>query len=162
MSQCVFPGSFDPPTIGHFDLIRRAAAIFDEVVVTVMINRNKKGLIPFEERVAMLKELCRDMPGVTVDTWSGLLAEYMRQRPGSVLIRGVRNEQDFQYEMLSAAVNRQLYPGMETLFFPAGDSVSHVSSSVVKEIAAFGGDYGMFIPAEIKDSIQKWLSKKED
>ncbi len=157
MSMCVIPGSFDPLTLGHVDLIRRAAGIFDSVTVTVMVNKGKAGCIPYEDRVRLIRKACRGIPNVEVELWTGLLADYMRKYPGGVVVRGVRNSSEYENEQTAAAVNRRLYPGMETLLLPASDGWNEVSSSAVREIASFGGDYRPFVPGCIYRELQKWL-----
>ena len=161
MSGCVIPGSFDPVTLGHMDLIRRAAGLFDRVTVTVMVNRGKDGCIPYEDRVRMIRKACAGIPNVEVDLWTGLLADYMRQRPGCVVVRGVRSAGEFEKEQTAAAVNRRLYSGMETLMMPASDGWSEVSSSAVREIASFGGDFRPFVPGCVYRELKKWLKSAE-
>ena len=161
MSSCVFPGSFDPVTRGHMDLIRRAAVIFDQVTVTVMINIHKRGVIAPEKRVELLKKACAGLKNVRVEIWDGLLADYMRrQEPGTAVIRGVRSSVEFEQERNAAAVNRALYPGLETVLLFAGDGMDSVSSSTVREIAAFGGDYRFLIPDQIAKDIDRYLKKE--
>ena len=156
----VFPGSFDPPTRGHLDLIRRAAALCGELTVTVMVNIAKKGAVPAEERVRMLEKACRDIPNVKAERWDGLLADYLREKgAGFAVIRGVRNAAEFEQETAAAALNRALCPGLETILIPAGDGLNQVSSSAVREIAAFGGDYSFLVPAEIRQDIDRYLKK---
>ena len=158
MKYCVFPGSFDPPTRGHLDLIRRAAGMFDRVTVTVMVNVAKTGVIPWEERVRILKKACADIPNVKVELWKGLLADYMRQqKKPAVVVRGVRNAAEYEHEAEAAAVNRMLCPGLETVLIPASEGMNMVSSSTVREIAAFGGSYDFFIPEEIREDIDRYL-----
>ena len=158
MTNCVFPGPFDPPTKGHLDLIRRAAGMFDRVTVTVMVNISKAGVIPYEARAEMLKKACAGIPNVRIDVWKGLLADYVRkQKKKTIVIRGVRNAADFEQEAAAAAVNKALYPGMETVLIPASDGMNQVTSSTVREIAAFGGDYGFLIPEEIREDIDRYL-----
>ena len=160
MVQCVFPGSFDPPTRGHLDLIRRAARLFDRVTVTVMINRAKQGVIPWEERVRMLQKACRDIPNVRVEMWKGLLADYVRQQEGpTAVLRGIRSGAECEQELASAKVNGMLCPGMETILMPAAEGLGLVSSSAVREIASFGGDYRMMVPEEIAADIDVFLRK---
>ena len=162
MSHCIFPGSFDPLTRGHMDLIRRAARLFDRVTVTVMVNRSKAGTIPWEERVRMIQKACRDLPNVRADLWKGLLADYAAaQEEPTVVLRGVRNGTECEQELTSAGVNGLLNPGMETILMPASDGLAQVSSSAVREIASFGGDYGMLVPEEIQEDIDRFLRKNE-
>lgn len=158
MTNCVFPGSFDPPTKGHLDLIRRAAGMFDRVTVTVMVNISKAGVIPYEARAEMLKKACAGIPNVRIDVWKGLLADYVRkQKKKAIVIRGVRNAAEFEQEAAAAAVNKALCPDMETILIPASDGMNQVTSSTVREIAAFGGDYGFLIPEEIRKDIDRYL-----
>lgn len=161
MSSCVFPGSFDPLTNGHLNLILRTAAMYDEVNVTVMVNRSKPGCIPYEERVRMIRKACAEIPNVRVEMWNGLLADYMRKHSGAVVVRGVRNVLEFEQEMNAAAINRRLFPGLETVLIPATDEFEEVSSSAVREIASFGGDYSCFVPACNRNELKKWLKRKE-
>lgn len=163
MSACVFPGSFDPMTCGHLDLIRRAAALFDSVTVTVMQNRSKSGCIPYEERVTMIRNACKELPNVSVELWNGLLADYMRMHPGAAVIRGVRSSAEAEQEISAATINRRLLPGLETILFPASEGLAQVSSSVVREIASFGGDYSDFVPVCNREKLKKWLKpSKQD
>lgn len=158
--NCVFPGSFDPPTAGHLDLIRRASGMFGRVTVAVMVNVAKAGVIPREERVRLLEKMCRDIPNVQVTLWTGLLTEYMRQLDEpAVVIRGVRNEAEYSREAEAAAVNRMLLPGMETLMLPAAEGLNQVSSSTVREIAAFGGKWEFLVPEAIREDIAGYLKK---
>ena len=159
MRGCVFPGSFDPPTRGHLDLIRRASGIFDTVTVTVMVNIHKSGCIPVPERIEMLQKICAGLPNVRVDQWDGLLSEYIRIYPDNVVIRGVRDNGEFETEIRAATINHMLNSRMETLLLPASDDFSRISSSAVREIASFGGDYGFMVPECIRQEIDVWLKK---
>ena len=159
MSTCVFPGSFDPVTTGHMDIIHRAAALFDTVHVTVMINVNKKGAVPVNDRIRLLKKACKPFPNVIIDQWDGLLADYMRASGEKILIRGVRSGSEFEHEYTAALLNRRLNGQAETLLMPADPSLSIVSSSAVREIAAFGGDISGLVPEECLKDIQRLLSK---
>ena len=160
MSHCIFPGSFDPPTLGHRDLIFRAARMFDQVTVTVMVNRSKKGIIPWEDRVRMLRTICQDLPNVQVDLWKGLLADYVRnQEDHAFVLRGIRGAMECEQEMTSARINGQLNPGMETVLMPAADGLAQVSSSAVREIASFGGNYSFLVPEEIREEVAVFLRK---
>lgn len=160
MSSCVFPGSFDPVTRGHLNLISRAAALFDKVTVTVMINIHKAGSIPIAQRIGLLKKACAPYPNVTVDSWDGLLADYMKQKKENILIRGVRSMTEMDQEYQSYAANRLLHAGFETLLFLSDPALTGVSSSAAREIAAFGGDITAFVPAELTKEITALLSKK--
>ena len=161
MSSCVFPGSFDPVTAGHMDIIKRAAAVFDTVCVTVMINVNKQGTIPVEDRIRMLKKACREFPNVQVDRWNGLLADYMREHGEKVLIRGVRGSTEFEHEYTSAVMNRMLNDKFETFLIPSDPKWSAVSSSAVREIMAFGGEIKGLVPDACLKDIREILSKKK-
>ncbi len=159
MSSCVIPGSFDPVTRGHMDLIRRAAAVFDRVTVVVMVNIHKRGCFSPEERVRFLEEACAALPNARVDRWEGLLSGYMREKKETTVLRGVRTAAEYDAETVAAQANRMLNPGMETLLMPAGEGMQWISSSAVREIAAFGGDIRTYIPPECAEEIQRGLSK---
>ena len=159
MSSCVFPGSFDPVTRGHMDVIARAARLFDQVTVAVMINIHKQGSFAPEERIRLLEKACAKLQNVRIVRWEGLLADYMLKSGEKCLIRGVRGTGEFEAETVSAQVNRMLNPEMETLLLPASDGLGCVSSSMVREIAAFGGDVRSYVPAEVAEEIQERLSK---
>ncbi len=143
------------------DLIRRAAGIFDRVTVTVMVNIHKQGTFSPEERIRLLEKACRDLQNVRVDRWDGLLADYMREKGERCLIRGARSTGEFEGEIGAAAVNGQLCPGLETLLMPASAEYSGLSSSAVREIAAFGGDIRPFVPEEIAEEIAGALANKK-
>ena len=160
MSLCIFPGSFDPITRGHLNLIERAAAIFDEVIVTVMVNRSKEGTIPYEERARIIRKACADYPNVRAELWKGLLADYAREHPGSTVVRGIRSASEFSQELQAADMNRKLCPSLETVFLPAAPEWSGLSSSAVREIASFGGDVRPFVPERVCEDILKWLGHK--
>ena len=159
MSSCVIPGSFDPVTKGHMDLIRRAAGIFDRVTVVVMVNIHKRGTFEPEERVRLLEKACGGIPNVRVDRWKGLLSGYMREKGERTVVRGVRSGTEFDAETASAKANRMLNPEMETMLIPAGDGMDWISSSAVREIAAFGGDPRDFVPEECAEEILEGLKK---
>ena len=159
MSSCVFPGSFDPPTRGHLDLIRRAAGVFDRVIVAVMVNVRKQGVIDPRKRTELLEKACADLPNVRVDSWDGLLADYMRKHGERCVVRGARGADEFCREIPSAEANKALHPEMETLLLPADPKLSWISSSAVREIAAFGGDVRPFLPENVAEEIAALLSK---
>ena len=158
MSSCVFPGSFDPVTIGHVDLITRACAIFDHVTVTFMINIHKAGSLPEEKRILMLQKACAALQNVTIESWDGLLADYMKQKGEKTVVRGLRNESDFEQEFSGFQANRILNSQIETLFLPTDPAYAGVSSSIVREIAAFGGDITPFVPKGLSKEITVLLS----
>ena len=161
MSSCVFPGSFDPVTRGHMNLICRAARMFDKVTVTVMVNVHKHGSIPEEKRIALLEKACADLSNVHIDRWNGLLADYMRNRNEKIIIRGIRSAGEFEQEYTASLINRQLNEEVETLLIPADPNLNAISSSAVREIAAFGGKIGHLVPATVMKDIQELLSKQK-
>ena len=156
----MIPGSFDPVTRGHMDLIRRTAQLFDRVTVVVMVNIHKQGTFSTEERVELLRKACRSEANVRVEQWEGLLSEYMRKTGERTVVRGVRNGTEYDGECSAAQANRMLNPRMETLLMPAGDGYQWISSSAVREIAAFGGDIREFIPRECAEEIIRKLSNR--
>ncbi|MGN0746342.1 MAG: pantetheine-phosphate adenylyltransferase [Aristaeellaceae bacterium] len=151
---CVYPGSFDPVTVGHMDVIRRACALFDRVIVAVLHNPAKRGCFPVEERVALIGKACAEMPQVSVDSFDGLLADYMRRTGAQCVVRGLRAVSDFETEQTMAQLNAQLLPGLETVFLMTRPEHGCISSSAVREIAAFGGDVSALVPAEILPEVR--------
>ena len=150
---CVYPGSFDPVTTGHMDVIRRAASLFNEVIVAVMHNVNKRGCFPVEERMALIEKAAAEIPNVRVDKWDGLLVDYVRMSGASCVVRGLRAVSDFESEMTMAQVNAQLLEGMETVFLMTKPEHGCISSSVVREAASFGADISAFVPECIAEEI---------
>ena len=157
----MIPGSFDPVTRGHMDLIRRAAQLFDRVTVVVMVNLRKQGCFSPEERVTHLQKACAYEPNVRIDRWDGLLSKYMWERNERTVVRGVRSATEFDTEFAAAQANRMLNPKMETLLLPAGEGNQWISSSAVREIAAFGGEIRDFVPRECAEEIRQRLSNKQ-
>ena len=160
MVSCVFPGSFDPVTKGHMDLIERAAGLFDHVTVTIMNNIRKTGAIPVRKRADMLRKACAQFPNVRVEVWDGLLAEYMKQNHERIVIRGIRSAAEMDQEMQACAANRKLNPEIETVFLAVNPAMNGISSSAVREIAAFGGDILSFVPPEAAEEIAQLLANK--
>ena len=160
MKTCVFPGSFDPVTLGHMDLIKRAAGLFDRVTVTVMVNVHKRGALDADTRVKLLEKACAGLENVHVDRWEGLLAEYMRRQGETCVIRGIRTTTEMEQELTSARINQLLNPSVETVFLPASEGLNCVSSSAVRELMAFGGNPEPFLPPEVGKEIRNLLSKK--
>jgi pantetheine-phosphate adenylyltransferase len=150
--RAVCPGSFDPVTNGHVDVITRAAALYDELVVAVLVNPGKAGLFDVDERMGLLREAVVDVPNVTVDSFEGLLVDYCRHRGIPVIVKGLRAVGDFEYELQMAQMNREL-AGVETLFMPTAPQVGHLSSSLVKQIARFGGDVSSLVPKAVNDRL---------
>ena len=151
---CVYPGSFDPITVGHLDIIRRAAALFDRVMVAVLHNPAKAGCFPVEERLAMIADACGEIPGVSVGTFDGLLADYVRETGAVAVVRGLRSAADFESEQTMAQINARLLPGLETVFLMAKPEHACISSSAVREIAGFGGDISRFVPEAILPRVK--------
>ncbi len=151
----VFPGSFDPPTRGHEDLIRRAAVLCDTLYVALLINPDKHGFLPQKKRMELLKILCADIPNAVVESHNGLLADYVRMKQADAVVRGVRSAAEMENELPWAAFNRMLYNRFEALYLPARPELRDVSSSMVRQLAAFGGDISPFVPeccaADVKD-----------
>ena len=158
MGLAVCPGSFDPVTNGHLDIVQRASALFDEVVVAVLINKNKRGLFAVEERMELLAETVAHLPNVRIDSWHGLLVDYCRQNDVSVIVKGLRAVSDFDYELQMAQMNQQL-AGVETLFMPTKPLNSFLSSSLVKEVATYGGDVAHLLPENVHARLRKRLAE---
>jgi len=148
-SCCLYPGSFDPVTLGHLDIIRRAAAIFDQVIVGVLHNPDKKGLFPVEKRVEMLKKACASIPNIRVISHSGLLADLTKEMDIPVVVRGIRGMADLESETAMARINHQLNPCLETVFLPAASGKEEISASMVRQLATFGADLSAYVPTEV-------------
>ncbi len=157
MKLAICPGSFDPVTNGHLQIITRAAEMFDRVIVVAMANHNKKPLFSENERVDLLRRATKHLPNVEVDFYDGLLAEYARQKQASVIVKGLRAMSDFEYEFQMALTNRKLNPDVETVFLATEAEHMYLSSSLVKQVAGLGGDITEFVPACIvKDILEKY------
>lgn len=161
MNIAICPGSFDPVTNGHLDIIRRACALFDKVIVVVMVNASKKTLFSLEERTDLLKRATADMENVEVDSFDGLLADYAKLRGAAAVVRGLRAVSDFEYEFQMALTNRKLNPDTETVFLTTKAENLYLSSSLIKQIAGFGGDISDFVPACIMPDILEKLRRNE-
>lgn len=151
----VYPGSFDPVTNGHLDIIERAAQVFDEVIVAVSKNSGKLPLFTFEERVEMLASVLKPYDNVKVDSFYGLTVTYTREQGATAIIRGLRAISDFENEFQMALTNKKLEPGVETIFMMAQADVSFLSSSVVKEVASYGGCVNAFVPALVEQRLRQ-------
>ena len=157
MIRAIYPGSFDPVSNGHLDIIRRAAEKVDELIVAILVNRNKShSLFTVEERMEQLKLVTKDLPNVSIDCFQGLLVDFARQKDAQVIIRGLRAVTDFESEFQMALTNRSLSPNLETFFIPTSVEYLYLSSSTIKEVASFGGDICGMVPCEIK---QAWMDK---
>lgn len=154
---CVYPGSFDPVTNGHLDLIQRGAALFSELVVAVLHNPGKTGRFPIEQRLDMLRRACAHLPNVRFDRFDGLLVDYMKKLDAGIVLRGLRAVTDFESEFQMAQLNHQMAPDVETLFLVTSPEHAYLSSSAVREIGLFGGDIAPFVPACIAQDVQRAL-----
>lgn len=155
----VCPGSFDPVTYGHIDIFSRASKLFDKVVILVSNNITKQPLFTPEERVQMIMDVTADMNNVVIDILDGLLADYVRDIGAQAIVKGLRAVSDFEYEFQMALANKKLYPGAETVFLTTSTENMYLSSSVVKQIASFGGDISSFVPEAIRENIMLRINK---
>lgn len=151
--KVIYPGSFDPVTNGHLDIIERCSNKFGTVVIAVLSNKSKKGLFTVEERISLLKETTKHLPNVEIDSFSGLLTDYVKAKGCSTVVRGLRAVSDFEYEMQMALVNRKTYGEMETLFMVSSAEHVYLSSSIVKEISSYGGEVACFVPKEVENAL---------
>ncbi len=155
MANAIYPGSFDPVTRGHLDIIKRAAKIFDLLTVSVLNNSGKTPLFSVDERVKMLQDACRDIPNVRIDTFSGLTVDYAREMGVDVIIRGLRAITDFEYELQMAQTNRKMLPTVDTIFLTTSLEYAYLSSSIVREVASYGGDIQEFVTPDVAEKIYK-------
>lgn len=153
MKKAIYPGSFDPITFGHIDIMKRSAQIVDELVIGVLNNRAKNSLFSLEERVSMIREMTNDIPNVTVSSFDGLLVDYMKEINATIIIRGLRAVTDFEYELQIAQSNNVQSPEIETIFLTTNLKYSYLSSTIVKEFASYGGDISKFVPEQLIDRI---------
>lgn len=153
--KVIYPGSFDPVTNGHLDIITRCAEKFDEVIISVLSNNKKNSIFTVEERIELIKGSTKHLNNIQVDSFSGLLTEYAKSKECSTIVRGLRAVSDFEYEMQMALVNRKIYPKLETLFMVSSSKVSFLSSSVVKEIASFEGEISCFVPEVVEVALRE-------
>lgn len=160
MKIAVCPGSFDPVTLGHLDIIRRAAKMFDKVIVLVIPNQDKHPMFSLEERADMLRRVTKDIENVVVDSSDGLLVDYLKEQNANIIVKGLRAMSDFEYEFQMALTNRQLYGNAETVFLTTSIELMYLSSSIVKQVAMFGGDISAFVPAEIIEEVYKKAERK--
>ncbi|MDO4977559.1 MAG: pantetheine-phosphate adenylyltransferase [Eubacteriales bacterium] len=160
MSRAIYPGTFDPLTRGHLDIIRRASTIFDTVVVGLLNNSSKNPLFSLEERMDMIKEVTADIPNVEVISFGGLLMHFAQEQKANVILRGIRTGGEFEFELMNAHANKKIAPEVETLFFPCNIDYSCVSSSMVRDVAAFGGEIRDFVPDSIAEKLYKKIGIK--
>ena len=160
MLRAVYPGSFDPVTFGHLDIITRSAKLVDELIVGVLVNNAKSPLFSVEERVKILEKTVENLPNVKVIPFEGLLVEFVRKMEAQMVVRGLRAITDFEYELQMAQTNHKLEPEVETIFLTTSLDYSYLSSSTVKEVAAFGGDISQFVPHIVIERMQEKMDKK--
>lgn len=156
MQIAIYPGSFDPITHGHLDILRTGSEIFDKVIISVLRNPSKQGFLTVEERVNLIKECTKDLPNVEVDSFEGLTVEYAKEKGANVLIRGLRAVSDFEYEMQLSQTNSALNPDIKTVFLTTKPKYNFISSSTIKEILIMGGDIEKFVP----ESVNLYLKSK--
>ncbi|TCT16959.1 phosphopantetheine adenylyltransferase [Natranaerovirga pectinivora] len=155
MRIAVYPGSFDPVTLGHLNIIQRSAKLVDKLIVGVLNNSNKSPLFSVEERVNMLNEVTKDMKNVEIEAFDGLLVEFLKKKNASVIIRGLRAISDFEYELQIAQTNNILDPKIDTIFLVTDVEYSYLSSSIVREVAKYGGDISQLVPEYVKEMFEK-------
>ena len=161
MKTAIYPGSFDPITSGHLNIIRRAASIFDKLIVCVMVNAGKNPMFSLEERVDLMRRVSGDLPNVEIDCSNELLAEYARRRGSCVVVKGLRAVSDFESEFQMALLNRKINPDLDTMFLTADSQYMYLSSSMVKELGAYGGDLSDFLPKEIIPDFQERIESRK-
>ena len=157
----ICPGSFDPITKGHEDIIRRAGTLFDRVIVVVSSNPDKRPIFSLDERVGLIRDVCGDMPNMEVDKFSGLLIDYVRAHKAVAIVKGLRAVSDFDYEFQMALTNKKLNPDCETVFLTTSAENMYLSSSIVKQVAQFGGDISDFVPAQVLSDIERRLTHND-
>lgn len=161
MKTAIYPGSFDPITLGHLNIIKRAAVCFDKLIVCVMVNSEKvnRGLFTPEERVELIRRVVAKLPNVEADCSSTLIAEYARQKRACTLVKGLRAVSDYENELQMALINRKLNPRLETMFLASSEKYTYLSSTIVKEMARYGADLADFVPREIVDDVNRRMSE---
>ncbi len=161
MLRAIYPGTFDPVTYGHLDIINRTSKIVDELVIGVLMNKAKMPLFSVEERVKMLEEVTGSLPNVRIVPFDGLLIDFARKMEANIVVRGLRAITDFEYELQMAQTNHKLDQNVETMFLTTSLKYSYLSSTIVKEVAAFGGDIAQFVPEAVIDRIKEKMSQQE-
>ncbi len=157
----IVPGSFDPITYGHIDIIKRSAQLFDEIIVAILVNPDKKYLFTLEEREEMINESIKDFNNVRVDSFSGLLVNYAKKVNSTVIVRGLRAVSDFEYEMQLTFMNKALDDNIETFYMMANKQYSFISSSIVKGVSGFGADLSKFVPKHVEERLEKKVKERE-
>ena len=160
MIKAVYPGTFDPITLGHQDLVRRAAALFDRIVVGIAVSEAKRPFFQLEERVRLAREVLKPYRNVTVEGFRGLLMDFVRAQRAQVILRGLRAVSDFEYEFQMAGMNRNLYPDVETVFLTPAEQYQFISATIVREIATFGGDVGKFVQPVVARALAQRVGKR--
>lgn len=160
MKIAIYPGTFDPITYGHLDIIERASEIFDSVIVTVALNSSKRPMFSESERVAMISEVIKKYKNVRVDSFKGLLVNYAKKKKATAIVRGLRAVSDFEYEFQMALTNRKLAKDITTVFLMPHEKYTYLNSSIVREIAMFGGDISEFVPPSVKKHLARHLHKR--
>jgi len=158
----IYPGSFDPVTLGHLDIIERASRLVDKLVIGVLVNGAKSPMFSTEERVKLIEKVTKHLPNVEVEANGGLLVEFAKAKGANVIVRGLRAVTDFEYELQIAQTNHKLNPQVDTVFLTTSVEYSYVSSSIVREIASYGGDISQFVPECIVDEIYKKAGRKKE
>ena len=161
MSIAIYPGSFDPVTLGHLNIIKRAAQCFDKVIVCVMVNSQKRGMFTPEERLELLRRSTARFPNVEVDCSNDLLAAYAKRRGARVVVKGLRAVSDYEQEVQMAVINRKLNPNLETMFLASSEKYTYLSSTIVKEMARYGANLAEFVPREIVDDVNRRMRELE-
>ena len=162
MTTAIYPGSFDPVTLGHLNIIKRAAACFDRLIVCVMVNSSKTGMFTPQERVELLRRSTQRFPNVTVDQSNQLLAAYARAQGAQVVVKGLRAVSDYEQEVQMAVINRKLNPGLETMFLASSEKYTYLSSTIVKEMARYGADLSDFLPREIIADVNEKVNGRRE